>query len=119
MPDLIEKGHVYIANPPLFKVTKGKQIWHLYNETQLEDLLNEIGREKVEIQRYKGLGEMNSDELWETTMNPETRILTQLVIEDAEEIAATIEDLMGDDSEPRKELLQEAIHEMDFADLDL
>jgi DNA gyrase subunit B len=106
MPQLIEKGYVYIAQPPLYKVQKGKTIRYAYNDTQLEELLEEVGRQGVQIQRYKGLGEMNAEQLWETTMDPESRTLLQVHIEDAELADKYFDDLMGDDVEPRKRFIE-------------
>lgn len=106
MEELLEKGHVYIAQPPLYKVSKGRAEHYVYSDDELEELLEEIGRSNYSIQRYKGLGEMNPEQLWETTMDPEKRILLKVTIEDglaADEIFTT---LMGDKVKPRREFIQ-------------
>ncbi len=106
MEELLEKGHVYIAQPPLYKVSKGRAEHYVYSDDELEKLLEEIGRSNYSIQRYKGLGEMNPEQLWETTMDPEKRILLKVTIEDglaADEIFTT---LMGDKVKPRREFIQ-------------
>ena len=107
MPQLIETGYVYIAQPPLYLVKKGKTEKYLYNDDELEHYLQEIGREKIEVQRYKGLGEMNADQLWETTMNPDTRTLLSVSMNDAIEADQIFTILMGDKVEPRREFIQE------------
>ncbi|MBC8586705.1 DNA topoisomerase (ATP-hydrolyzing) subunit B [Paratissierella segnis] len=107
MKELIEKGHIYIAQPPLYKVTKGKKEVYCYSDKELDDILNELGRTNYSIQRYKGLGEMNADQLFDTTMDPETRTLLRVQISDdinADEIFTT---LMGDKVEPRREFIEE------------
>ena len=110
MPELIKQGHVYLATPPLFKIEKNKKIWYAYSDEELNNLLIEIGRDQNnKIQSYKGLGEMDAEQLWETTMDPEKRILKQVVYDDeyASEIDATFTVLMGDKVEPRKEFIEE------------
>ena len=104
LPRLIENGNLYIAQAPLYKVTKGKQKQYVLNDENLKILLEQIGSE-VEIQRFKGLGEMNPEQLWETTMNPETRTLKQVAIEDAVEADRMFSILMGDEVEPRREFI--------------
>ena len=105
MKPLIENGYVYIAQPPLYKVQQGKRIEYAYIEEQLEPLLQDFGQ-RATIQRYKGLGEMNPDQLWETTMDPSTRTLLQVTLEDAIEANEVFSMLMGDEVAPRREFIQ-------------
>jgi len=106
MRPLIEAGYLYIAQPPLYQVRKGQRAVYAYNDDELERVLNEMGRQGVTIQRYKGLGEMNADQLWETTMNPENRVLLRVTMEDAQSADDTITILMGEKVEPRREFIE-------------
>ncbi|WP_339365410.1 toprim domain-containing protein, partial [Vallitalea maricola] len=106
MPKLIEQGKVYIAQPPLYKVTKNKNSQYVYNDRVLEKLLNEIGRDGINLQRYKGLGEMDAEQLWDTTMDPDKRILLKVELDDAASADEVFTTLMGDKVEPRREFIQ-------------
>ena len=109
MPELIKDGHVYLAMPPLYQVTRNKKNYYAYSDAELDKILTEIGRDNQnKIQRYKGLGEMDASQLWDTTMNPETRILKQVKINEdtLTEMDLTFTTLMGDDVEPRREFIQ-------------
>ena len=110
MPELIKQGHVYLAQPPLYRVEKNKKLWYAYSDDELNEILTEIGRDQNnKIQRYKGLGEMDADQLWETTMDPEKRILLRVNMEedDESELEVTFSTLMGDKVEPRREFIEE------------
>jgi DNA gyrase subunit B len=117
MTPMIDAGYVYIAQPPLYKIKKGKAEYYVYSDRELAAKLQEIGDKGVGIQRYKGLGEMNPEQLWETTMNPETRTLLQVTMEDAIAADEMFTILMGDDVAPRKQFI--TTHAKDVANLDV
>jgi DNA gyrase subunit B len=115
-PDVIEKGYLYMAQPPLYKVFKGKQVVWCHSESERDKALRQLGK-NAEVARMKGLGEMNADELWETTMNPQTRVLLRVHVEDAAAVNETFEKLMGPDVEPRKKFIQ--AHAKSVVNLDI
>ncbi|MCZ7405263.1 MAG: DNA topoisomerase (ATP-hydrolyzing) subunit B [Candidatus Methanoperedens sp.] len=117
MRPLIESGYIYIAQPPLFKVKKGKSEFYVYNEEELNKKLAEIGRDGIAMQRYKGLGEMNPQQLWDTTMNPESRTMLKVTLEDAIKADEIFTILMGDKVEPRREFIEK--HAKDVRNLDV
>ena len=120
MPELIKQGYVYLATPPLYKIEKNRKVWYAYSDEELNNILTEIGRDgNNKIQRYKGLGEMDAEQLWETTMDPERRILKRVMVHDenASEIDVTFSTLMGDKVEPRREFIEENakyVHNLDI-----
>lgn len=107
MRPLIEQGHVFIAQPPLYQIKKGKKHWYTFSDDELNSKLDEVGRDGISVQRYKGLGEMNPEQLWETTMNPETRTMLQVGMEDAQEADELFTILMGDKVEPRRQFIED------------
>jgi DNA gyrase subunit B len=117
MKKLITEGYIFIAKPPLYKVKKGKKEEYVYSDHEKDELLKEIGRDGISLQRYKGLGEMNPTQLWETTMNPETRIIVKVTLEDAAYADELFTMLMGDQVEPRREFIQ--THALEVVNLDV
>ena len=107
MKPLVEEGHIYIAQPPLYRVVKNKKDYYCYNDQELDELLQEIGRTNYTISRYKGLGEMDAEQLWSTTMDPEKRVLLQVKIEEDISSDETFTILMGDKVEPRRQFIEE------------
>jgi DNA gyrase subunit B len=117
MTPLVEGGYVYIAQPPLYYIKQNKNEFYAYSDAELEELLQRIGRHNITVQRYKGLGEMNADQLWETTMNPESRVIFRVTLEDAMEADQTFSMLMGDKVEPRKDYI--LTHASEVRNLDI
>jgi DNA gyrase subunit B len=117
MPELLTNGRIYIAQPPLYQVRKGKQHWYTYSDDELAAKLDEIGRDGIVVQRYKGLGEMNPEQLWETTMDPEGRTVLQVKLDDAEAADSIFTILMGDKVEPRRKFIED--HSHDVRNLDI
>jgi DNA gyrase subunit B len=107
LPELVDKGHIYIAQPPLFLVKAGKDEVYCYNEKEREEAIARMGKKNVQVQRYKGLGEMNPEQLWRTTMNRETRTLLQVKNETASEAERIFSILMGEQVEPRRQFIEE------------
>jgi DNA gyrase subunit B len=117
MRPLIEEGYLYIAQPPLFKISKGKQVIYAYSEGERQERIKEMGKTGINIQRYKGLGEMNPNQLWETTMNPSNRTIVKVTVDDAVEADELFTILMGEKVEPRREFIE--LHAKDVINLDI
>jgi len=106
MVELIDNGYLYIAQPPLYRIKKGKEQWWVYTDREKEAVLAKAGEKKVEVQRYKGLGEMTPTQLWETTMDPQRRVVMRVTVEDTVTAHEVIQTLMGEDVPPRKAFIQ-------------
>jgi len=119
MKELIDKGHVYVALPPLYKIKSGKEVWYVYSDEEKDAILKKLEGKSFEIQRYKGLGEMNPDQLWETTMNPKNRYLKKITVEDAIEAEEMFSLLMGEKVEPRKQFIMQHAKELAREELDV
>ena len=117
MREMIEAGYVYIAQPPLFKISHGKTVKYAYSDIELKTELAKLGETKYGIQRYKGLGEMNPEQLWDTTMDPARRTLLQVTIDDALAAEEAFSNLMGSEVEPRKEFIQRRARDVRFLDI--
>jgi DNA gyrase subunit B len=117
MTPLVENGYVYIAQPPLYYIKQTKNEHYVYSDAELEELLKKIGRQGITVQRYKGLGEMNAEQLWETTMDPGSRVIYRVSSDDAMEADQTFSMLMGDKVEPRKEYI--LAHAAEVRNLDI
>ena len=117
MPELIEDGHLFIAQPPLYRINVKNEIQYAYNEAERERIVKELGRKKFTLGRFKGLGEMNASQLWDTTMDPIKRTLLQVAIEDAAAADQTFDMLMGSAVPPRRRFIQTHAHEVSNLDI--
>ncbi|HPD06239.1 MAG TPA: DNA topoisomerase IV subunit B, partial [Spirochaetota bacterium] len=117
MPEIIANGYLYIAQPPLYNIKAGKEQYYAYSDEERDSLVKKLDKSKVAIQRYKGLGEMNPEQLWETTMDPEKRTLLQVTLEDEVEADEVFSVLMGDAVEPRRKFIEENAHMVENLDL--